>query len=207
MLHIRHIAYFDPRATMKNFRGAYGTKDPLTSPKTFGERLRLVRIAWGWSQGRLAETLGTNQRLVSHWERDIAKPSAAALTSLSSLLGISTEALLAGNEFTIPDMPVLVEGVARDTVAQFTALGRLLPKPENGRIAVVDLNAFESKPLNLDEAVRVLKGTKGTDAEVWVVVRTGQGSKKASCRIRMKLSAAAPLQHLLSQEKGESNDN
>ena len=161
-----------------NIRGAYGTKNTLRSPQSFGGRLQRVRIAWGWSQGRLAEALGTNQRLVSHWERDIAKPSAAALTSLSSLLGISTEALLTGNGFTIPDMPVLAEGVARETVAQYTALSRLLPKPEKGRIAAVDINAFESKPLTLDEAVKVLKGTKGMDAEVWVVVRSQKGMVK-----------------------------
>ncbi len=164
---------------MKNIRGAYGTKSPLTSPKSFGERLRSVRTGWGWSQDRLAEVLGSNQRLISHWERDIAKPSGAALTALSSLLGMSTEALLTGDGFTIPDMPILAEGVARETVAQYTALGRLLPKPEKGRIAIVDLNAFESKPLTLDEAVRVLKATKGTDAEVWVVVRSEKGSGEA----------------------------
>ena len=154
-----------------NIRGAYGTKNALTNPRTFGERLQRVRIAWGWSQKRLAEALGSNQRLISHWERDIAKPSAAALTSLSALLGFSTEALLTGNGFTLPDMPILPEGVAKETVAQYTALARLLPKPEKGRIAVVDLNAFESKPLTLDEAVKALKDLKGTDTAVWVVVR------------------------------------
>ena len=159
-------------------RGAYGTKTAQASPKTYGERLRRIRLAWGWSQGRLAETLGSNQRLVSHWERDIAKPSGAALTAISSLLGISTGALLTGEGFTIPDMPALVEGVAKDTVAQFTAISRLLPKPRKGRIAVVDLNAFESKPITLDEALKTLKDTKGTDMEVWVVVRSLAGPVK-----------------------------
>ena len=159
-------------------RGAYGTKTAQTSPNTFGERLRRIRIAWGWSQGRLAETLGSNQRLVSHWERDIAKPSGAALTVISSLLGISTEALLTGEGFTIPDMPALVEGVAKESVAQYTAISRLLPKPKKGRIAIVDLNAFESKSLTLDEALKTLKDTKGKDTEVWVVVRSLTGSVK-----------------------------
>jgi DNA-binding transcriptional regulator YiaG len=68
-------------------RGAYGMKTALTSPKTFGERLRRIRLAWGWSQGRLAETIGSNQRLVLHWERDIAKPSGTALTAIASLVG------------------------------------------------------------------------------------------------------------------------
>ena len=85
---------------------------------------------------------------------------------------------MTGEGFTIPDMPALVEGVAKETVAQYTAISRLLPKPRKGRIAVVDLNAFESKPLTLDEALKTLKDTKGTDTEVWVVVRSMAGSVK-----------------------------
>lgn len=159
-------------------RGAYGTKTAQTSPQTFGDRLRRIRIAWGWSQGRLAETLGSNQRLVSHWERDIAKPSGAALTAIASLVGMTTEALLTGKGFSIPDMPAVVEGVAKETVAQYTAISRLLPKPKKGRIAVVDLNAFESKPITLDEALKTLKGMKGTNTEVWLVIRSLAESAK-----------------------------
>jgi hypothetical protein len=85
---------------------------------------------------------------------------------------MTTEALLTGKGFTISDMPALVEGVAKETVAQFSALSRLLPKPKKGRIAVVNLNAFESKPLTLDEAIKTLKGMKGTNTEVWLVVRS-----------------------------------
>jgi hypothetical protein len=91
---------------------------------------------------------------------------------------MTTEALLTGKGFTISDMPALVEGVAKETVAQYTAITRLLPMPKKGRIAVVDLNAFESKPLTLDEALKTLKDTKGTDTEVWVVVRSIAGSVK-----------------------------
>ena len=153
-------------------RGAYGTKSAQTSPRTFGERLRRTRLAWGWSQGRLAETLGSNQRLVSHWERDIAKPSGAALTAISSLLGMSTEVLLTGDGFTIPSMPTLLEGVERETVAQYAALSRLLPKPKKGRITLVDLNAFESKSLAQAEALKILKDATSADPEIWLVVRS-----------------------------------
>ena len=156
-------------------RGAYGTKKALTSPKTFGDRLRCIRMAWGWSQKRLAETLGSNQRLVSHWERDFAKPSGAAMTAISNLVGITIEALLTGKGFTIPDMPAVVEGVAKEKVAQYATLSRVLPKTKKGQITLVDIDAFESKPLTLDEAVKSLKGS---GSEVWVVVRSGRDSKK-----------------------------
>ena len=163
---------------MKN-RGAYGVKNAQTAaPNSFGERLRRVRMAWGWSQGRLAETLGSNQRLVSHWERDIAKPSGAAMTAIASLVGMTTEALLTGKDFTIPDIPAMVEGVAKETVAQFAALSRSLPKPRKGRITLVNLHTFESKPLTLDEAIQALKDMKGADGEVWVVVKGSKESEK-----------------------------
>jgi len=158
-------------------RGAYGTKSAQTSPQTFGERLRRTRLAWGWSQGRLAEALGSNQRLVSHWERDIAKPSGAALTAIASLLGMSTEALLTGDGFSIPNMPILVEGEERETVAQYTALSRLLPKPMKGRIMLVDLNAFESNSLTLIEALKAMKDTKNAGPDIWLVVRSQVESK------------------------------
>jgi DNA-binding transcriptional regulator YiaG len=161
-----------------NIRGAYGTKKALTSPKTLGERLRCIRTAWGWSQSRLAETLGSNQRLISHWERDIAKPSGAAMTAIANLVGMTAEALLTGKDFTIPDIPAMVEGVAKETVAQFAALSRSLPKPRKGRITLVNLHAFESRPLTLDGAVQALKDMKGADGEVWLVVRGAKESKK-----------------------------
>jgi len=78
-------------------RGAYGTKNALTGRKSFGERLRWVRMAWGWSQGR---------------------------------------------------------------------------------IALVNIDAFESKLLNLDEAVHALKDVKGSDTEVWVVVHSRKDLEK-----------------------------
>ena len=171
MHHNRHIAYFDQVVPMIR-RGAYGTKSAQKSPQSFGERLRRTRLAWGWSQGRLAEALGSNQRLVSHWERDIAKPSSAALTAIASLLGMSTETLLTGDGFSIPNMPALLEGEERETVAQYIALSRLLPKPSKGGIMLVDLNAFESKSLTLGEALRTMKDANSTDPDIWLVVRS-----------------------------------
>ena len=156
----------------KSIRGAYGTKNALTNPQTIGERIQRVRMAWGWTQYRLAEALGSNQRLVSHWERGVAKPSGAAMTAISSLLGITSEALLTGTGFTIPDLPAMVEGVAKETVAQYTALSNLLPEAESDRIILVDIGGFQSKPLALAASVKALKIAHGEDKEVWVVVRS-----------------------------------
>jgi len=150
-----------------NTRGACGTKMALTSPKTFGERLRSVRAALAWSQKWLAETLGSNKRLVSHWERDIAKLSDTAMTAVTNLVGTAIEALLTGKGFTILDMPAFVEGVAKETAAQFAVLSRSLPMPKMGLIMLVDADSFESKPLALSDAVKVLNGLSEAENEEW----------------------------------------
>lgn len=159
-------------------RGAYGKKDVQSSPQTLGERLRRIRIAWGWSQGRFAEALGSNQRLVSHWERDIVKPSGAALTAISSLIGMTTEALLTGKGFTIPDIPAGVEGVNREKVTQYAALARSLPKSTKGCITVMDIDTLEAKPLTLEATIKALKALRETDKEIWVVTRSRKESGK-----------------------------
>jgi len=101
------------------------------------------------------------------------------MTAISSLVGMTTEALLTGKGFTIPDLPAAVEGVARETVAEYGVLSRSLPKPKKGRVTFVDIDAFEAKPLTLDEALRVLKVLKTSDTEVWVVVQASKESQKS----------------------------
>lgn len=160
-------------------RGAYGAKKAQTSPQSFGKRLQCIRLAWGWSQGRLAEAIGSNQRLVSHWERDKAKPSGAALASISALLGTSEEALLIGEGFTIPDMPALVEGAGKETAAQFMALSRLLPDAPAGTVMMVNLDAFQAQPLTQTNAIKALKTATTDECEVWIVVRSRKKGKKA----------------------------
>lgn len=149
-------------------RGAYGTKSPRVRPQTLGQRIRHVRILWGWSQGRFAEAIGTNQRLLSHWERDKAKPSGAALTSLSVLLGNTPEALLTGEGFAVSNPPALPEGVAKETVAQFSILSRLLPDVHGDGVTLVDIEAFEAKRLSRADASKAMSKLKG---EVFLVVR------------------------------------
>ena len=152
-------------------RGAYGTKTAQTSPKTFGERLRRIRIAWGWSQAQLAESLGSNQRLVSHWERAIATPSGAAMTAISSLVGITADALLNGKGFTIPDIPAKVEGVSKEDMAKHSALSKMLPEAEAEGVMLIDLDTHQTKHLSTTEVVRALKNAKSDGSQVWMVVR------------------------------------
>lgn len=78
-----------------------------------------------------------------------------------------------GNAQVIPStLPILVEVEGPEIVGQFAALSRLLPKTKNGSITLVNLSAFESKPLTLVEAIRALKDAQNSDPDIWLVVRS-----------------------------------
>ena len=49
-------------------------------------------MAWGWTQGQLAQALNTDQTAVSAWERDKVRPSRAAFAAICKLMGISVDA-------------------------------------------------------------------------------------------------------------------
>jgi transcriptional regulator with XRE-family HTH domain len=57
------------------------------------ERLRRARSLKGWSQGDLAEQVGTSFEMVSRWERGITVPSPYYRQRLCNVLGQSAEDL------------------------------------------------------------------------------------------------------------------
>ena len=72
---------------MTTGRGAYQAKKPTGPLASLGQRIRAVRITWGWTQGTLAKALGSVQSLVSEWEKDVSRPSGASLTALAAAGG------------------------------------------------------------------------------------------------------------------------
>ena len=86
-------------------RGANGSKGRRLVPTTLGERLKVIRHAYGWSQEVLSSMLGVAQQSVSHWERDKVPPIGAARNNLATVLGIDWKALETGQGFRVPDAP------------------------------------------------------------------------------------------------------
>ena len=74
---------------------------------TMGERLRSARENAGLYQERLAELIGvTSGRVISNWEKNIARPDADKMVRLCSVLDISPSYLLGyehGNEYLAPE--------------------------------------------------------------------------------------------------------
>jgi DNA-binding transcriptional regulator YiaG len=147
-------------------RGAYG-KTP-TKPKTLGQRVRLVRVTWKWSQTQLANALGTNQQTVSHWEQERQQPTDATLHSLASLLGMEYQALISGKGFFVPSPPqpigdlLLPASLAKDLVK--------LPPMSEENILLVIRGEQSAKPLSPEKATALIHKAHKNKRSVWIVM-------------------------------------
>lgn len=63
---------------------------------TIGDRIRECREVLGLNQSGLARSLGTNQPLVSRWERNKTKPSPNYLYKLAERLSVDPLWILFG---------------------------------------------------------------------------------------------------------------
>ena len=62
--------------------------------ETFGQRLRRIRKEKGLTQRTLAEKVGVNQHLISHYERETNKPNVTTLEWICEALGVTATELL-----------------------------------------------------------------------------------------------------------------
>lgn len=58
------------------------------------ERIRDLRVSFGWSQVELARRLSVSKQAVSNWENNNIQPSIDILVHLSDIFGVSTDYLL-----------------------------------------------------------------------------------------------------------------
>ena len=93
------------------------------------------------------------------------------MTAISSLVGITSDALQSGKGFTIPDIPAKVEGVSKEDMAKYSALSKMLPEAETEGVMLIDPDTHQTRHLSTAEVVRALKNAKSEGSEVWMVVR------------------------------------
>jgi transcriptional regulator with XRE-family HTH domain len=76
-------------------------RPPIKDAPIFGQRLAAVRKSRGWSQTKLAEKLGTNQKVIDYYERRAVNPSLEFIQKAAKVLEVSTVDLV-GNESNNP---------------------------------------------------------------------------------------------------------
>jgi len=134
------------------------TPPPPDVPRTLGERLRSLRMAWGWTQGQLAAALNTDQTAISAWELDKTRPSGAALLSIAHLFGLGLEALDGAGTFPPP---------ARTD----SALPGLNLPPVSGAGALVDLgNGHTTQLPDSQEGILKLVEAGRQGRRFWIVL-------------------------------------
>jgi transcriptional regulator with XRE-family HTH domain len=77
--------------------GVMAGRPPIGDAPLFGQRLAAARKSRGWSQIKLAEKLGTNQKVIDYYERRAANPSLAFIQKAAKVMEVSTVDLV-GNE-------------------------------------------------------------------------------------------------------------
>lgn len=162
-------------------RGAYGGKRHRPAPKTFGERLKAVRLAFGWSQKTLAALLGVAQQSVSNWEKDLVPPIGAAQSHLANVMGIAWKVLETGEGFRIPDVPPCVALAGEGTMAAEASSKKqlMLPKAAEGEGWLVEAGSGESSPLDPKAVSLEIKNALKEGGSVWVVVKRPTPMPKA----------------------------
>ena len=90
--------------------------------KGLPEKLRLLRIKYGYSQKQVADKIGVSPSVVSGYETGERTPSTEVLLSLSYLYNTSSDYLL-GRQENSPESTINVDGL---TDAQITALANLI---------------------------------------------------------------------------------
>ena len=90
--------------------------------KDLPEKLRNLRIEYGYSQKQVAEKLRISPSIVSFYEMGERTPSTEILLSISYLYNCSTDYLL-GRQSAKPEYPLNVEGLTHE---QINALEKLI---------------------------------------------------------------------------------
>lgn len=163
---------------MTSSRGAYQSKKPVGQLTSLGQRIRAVRIAWGWTQGTLAKALGSVQHTISEWEKDVSRPTGASLMALAKLFHLSVLALETGKGFKVPEPPGASPGGVPMSKRDIQDLRQLLPKLKEGEILQVDTGTQDSELVALKDALAALREAKREGRAVWLVIGDTKAEKK-----------------------------
>jgi transcriptional regulator with XRE-family HTH domain len=125
----------------------------------------------------LAEALGSSQSLISEWEKDISRPSAATLTAISKLFHLPLNALTTGEGFFIPDHPDAKPHGGLMSKREVQELQQILPNLSEGQILQVDTETQDSELVGLKGALAAMREAKREGRTVWLVIGKAKNKK------------------------------
>jgi transcriptional regulator with XRE-family HTH domain len=100
--------------------------------RNFGERLKQFRKQAGLTQDDIAAQLGLTKNAVSQWERNVSQPDLANLVVLRTMLRVSLDVLVGGDEPS-DGGDAVQSAIERCLVERFNALS------SKKRAAILDL--------------------------------------------------------------------
>jgi len=164
-------------------RGAYQNSRTV-SPSTLGQRIRVIRQAWGWTQKELAESLHVPQAAISQWEGGKSKPSGPALASLLNLFHLPESALFDGVGFSIPDYVEAEPVVSRHLVYMYDGDPSpiQLPPARPGTAWGIKEGQGAHQMFTEEEAVNFVREALQTGSCLWILKRHAQKSSSHESR-------------------------
>jgi repressor LexA/putative transcriptional regulator len=147
-------------------RGPYDSQSAAGTPRTLGERIKMLRVQRGLTQVELGEALNSDQATVSLWERDRAKASGPALAGVASYFGVSVQVLETGEGLEVPADQAPTASSPR--VPKQGPMG--LSDPGPGAVLAMDVRVQSEQRLEPMEAMGFLMKALKEGRSVWIVV-------------------------------------
>lgn len=156
-----------------SLRGAYqiGSAKGLKLD-SLGNRIKAIRLRWGWSQIELAKALGVPQQSISSWEGGKTEPLGPSMAGLCRLTGMTEGDLRAEGGFQIPEAPDASPILLH--VTEPIPNGRDIRLPSvssSGFVCCADIGTGGIREIPVEEAIQVLKRLVKEGKDVWLVAK------------------------------------
>ncbi|WP_291272218.1 helix-turn-helix transcriptional regulator [Geothrix sp.] len=147
-------------------RGPYDSQSASGTPRSLGERIKMLRVQRGLTQVELGEALNSDQATVSLWERDRAKPSGPALAGVASYFSVTVQALETG-EGLEAHSALDREATSQRHIPKQGPMG--LSDPGPGAALAIDVRTQSEQRLEPMEAMGFLMKALKEGRSVWIV--------------------------------------
>jgi len=147
-------------------RGCYG--EIPQNPATLGQRIRAVRMSWGWTLKQLGLAIHYKENAVWHWEKGTQTPGDPALGAVADIFGLTMESLRTGEGFRVPDPPrqmgplLVAENYASDMV--------VLPPNDAEHLIYLEKATGAHEQVSLNRLVQIVRSAREEHQPVWLVV-------------------------------------